>query len=171
MRQPWVGGVHLVSPDVALVVKPARRLLGRCSPTRRGCTAGLKPSYMMEAVSQMTRALYNRAVVAAHDRLLGFRSRVPMLAAETKVRWPCARHAHGRSPKSAQRWRDLLSRRLAGGGQHGRGLWAWCWSFLCWLHGPHGLPRCSLYLRTSFMCPATRAKAAPEGSTRTLAAH
>ena len=54
-----------------------------------------------------------------------------------------------------------------GGGQHGRGLWAWCWSFLCWLHGPHGLPRCSLYLRTSFMCPATRARAAPEGSTRT----
>ena len=51
----------------------------------RGCTAGLKPSYMMEAVSQMARALYNRAVVAAHDRLLGFRSRVPMLAAETKV--------------------------------------------------------------------------------------
>ena len=40
---------------------------------------------MMEAVSQMARALYNRAVVAAHDRLLGFRSRVPMLAAETKV--------------------------------------------------------------------------------------
>ena len=51
---------------------------------------------MMEAVSQMARALYNRAVVAAHDRLLGFRSRVPMLAAETKVAVVCARH--GRSP-------------------------------------------------------------------------
>ena len=69
----------------------ASALLGR-----RGCTAGLKPSYMMEAVSQMARALYNRAVVAAHDRLLGFRSRVPMLAAETKVAVVCARH--GRSP-------------------------------------------------------------------------
>ena len=64
--------------------------LSAAEPGARGCTAGLKPSYMMEAVSQMTRALYNRAVVAAHDRLLGFRSRVPMLAAETKVAVKCA---------------------------------------------------------------------------------
>ena len=41
----------------------------------------------------MLRALYNRAVVAAHDRLLGFRNRERMPVAETKLAVVCAGHS------------------------------------------------------------------------------
>ena len=41
--------------------------------------------------------------------------------------------------------RELHSHRLAAGGQHGRGLWAWCWSFFCWLPPSHGLAQACLH--------------------------
>ena len=81
----------------------------------------------------------------------------PLTAAAPRGPPRCGRQARGGLrrpwPESIEHTaqRASISRRLAGGGQHGRALWAWCWSFVCWLHGSHGLPRCSLCLLASFM--------------------